>query len=999
MKKLSTANIFLYGAGSLGIEIAKNIVLAGIKSLTLMDFKNSGFMDLGNQFFINDNHVQNSTNRAIASLDSLKELNPYVKINCIDRNLEDYFTNNNEQCIEFLSKFNCVILTEINLDLAVKINEVCRLKCIHFIMTDVNGLFGWSFIDFGENFQVIDSNGEECKEGFIGNITQENEYLVIETLEKRLHNLESGDYVRLSEIEGLNELNDKIFEIKVINPTKFALLKSHVQDSQKYLRGGVYKEIKQPKILSFQSLKEQLYRPSLTISNYAKMMHPYLTHVSYLAIKQGPKSIDDFINIVQIEVNKLNEKLNDLNLNVNAAEEKFFKIFFNSAKGIFHPLNAIFGGLIAQEALKSITNKFTPIKQWFHLDYVDLYENSSQINLKNDKYDSLRYAFGGENTLNRLMVTKLFMVGCGAIGCEMIKNYAALGIACGNSGLVTITDNDLIEKSNLNRQFLFRQTDLQKPKSETAARSALKINSDVKINSLVQKVCPQTEKDIFNDKFFSQQDVCVNALDNLEARRYMDSRCVSNQKALLESGTLGAKGHVQVIVPFLTESYTSTRDPQDEDIPYCTLKSFPSNIEHCIEWSRDKFESSFTIKPNMYRNFLIENPNITQLIEKLEADENIVIDGIVKVAKILRSWCYDWNDCVKLSRNKFEKYYSNKAKNLMYCYPLDCLLSDGTPFWKLPKRPPNAIKFNPDNELHVKFIESTSRLYADLFGVKERNRNAIKNILREHEPNVPEWRPSNKKIETDESKRKDEIKKDDDKSQLTNKICADIIKSTMYKLNLSNLPDLNILHFEKDDDSNGHIDFVYGSSNLRGLMYSIEITDRLRVKKVAGKIVPAIATTTSCIAGFVAAELVKVVMDHKQIESYNNIFLNLALPFVLLSEPGKCERNKIAGETYVTLWDKWHIRGRKDLTLKQFIDVVKQKYNLTISGLMSGVKAIYIPVMPGHKKRLNETMIKLIKGDFYDPKEDDYADLNLTYVECDEINANNLCPPIRYFYF
>ena len=40
----------------------------------------------------------------------------------------------------------------------------------------------------------------------------------------------------------------------------------------------------------------------------------------------------------------------------------------------------------------------------------------------------------------------------------------------------------------------------------------------------------------------------VNALDNVEARRYVDSRCVTNLRPLLESGTMGAKGHVQVCV-------------------------------------------------------------------------------------------------------------------------------------------------------------------------------------------------------------------------------------------------------------------------------------------------------------------------------------------------------------------------------------------------------------------------------------------------------------------
>lgn len=93
------------------------------------------------------------------------------------------------------------------------------------------------------------------------------------------------------------------------------------------------------------------------------------------------------------------------------------------------------------------------------------------------------------------------------------------------------------------------------------------------------------------------------------------SRCVTNQRALLESGTMGAKGHVQVIIPHLTESYASQSDPHDEDVPYCTLKSFPATIEHCIQWARDKFESSFVQKPSLFNKFWSSMPSPMAAVE------------------------------------------------------------------------------------------------------------------------------------------------------------------------------------------------------------------------------------------------------------------------------------------------------------------------------------------------------------------------------------------------
>lgn len=51
-------------------------------------------------------------------------------------------------------------------------------------------------------------------------------------------------------------------------------------------------------------------------------------------------------------------------------------------------------------------------------------------------------------------------VGAGAIGCELLKNFAMVGLGCGPDGCITVTDMDTIEKSNLNRQFLFRPWDV-----------------------------------------------------------------------------------------------------------------------------------------------------------------------------------------------------------------------------------------------------------------------------------------------------------------------------------------------------------------------------------------------------------------------------------------------------------------------------------------------------------------------------------------------------------
>jgi len=98
--------------------------------------------------------------------------------------------------------------------------------------------------------------------------------------------------------------------------------------------------------------------------------------------------------------------------------------------------------------------------------------------------------------------------------------------------------------------------------------------------------------------------------------------------------------------------------------------------------------------------------------------------------------------------------------------------------------------------------------------------------------------------------------------------------------------------FEKDDDTNFHIDFINATSNLRARNYKIGECDRNRTKMIAGKIIPAIATTTAMVTGAVSTELFKYAQGLTDIEKFKNCFINLALPMFLFSEPDEVKKNK-----------------------------------------------------------------------------------------------------------
>ena len=157
------------------------------------------------------------------------------------------------------------------------------------------------------------------------------------------------------------------------------------------------------------------------------------------------------------------------------------------------------------------------------------------------------------------------------------------------------------------------------------------------------------------------------------------------------------------------------------------------------------------------------------------------------------------------------------------------------------------------------------------------------------------------------------------------------------------------VEFEKDDDTNYHIDFITACSNLRAENYKIEPADRHKTKFIAGKIIPAIATTTALVTGLVVLELYKVIDDKKDIEQYKNGFINLALPFFGFGEPIASPKVEYRGPdgkvTLDKIWDRFEV---DNITLQELLDHFAGK-GLSISMLSSGVSLLYASFFPPSK--------------------------------------------------
>ena len=190
---------------------------------------------------------------------------------------------------------------------------------------------------------------------------------------------------------------------------------------------------------------------NLSIADFEKMGNTIVSHVCFEAIDSfshkekrlpGAWAKEDSNAVVEFAKTIATRYGEDF----DEGWEHLVRLFSFTSTGVFNPLCAFLGGFAAQECVKAITQKFSPVFQLFYYDATEVLpafkvadnfgepfeEYVSQIGVKEMQHraDGLRICIGGD-LLQTIEQTKLFMVGAGAIGCELLKNYAMLGVGVG----------------------------------------------------------------------------------------------------------------------------------------------------------------------------------------------------------------------------------------------------------------------------------------------------------------------------------------------------------------------------------------------------------------------------------------------------------------------------------------------------------------------------------------------------------------------------------------
>ena len=691
--------------------------------------------------------------------------------------------------------------------------------------------------------------------------------------------------------------------------------------------------------------------------------------------------------------------------------ESLIAQFARTCRAKFTPVQALAGALGAQEVLKVCTGLYNPVRQFLLYDCDEVLQGSDEgageAWTDSSAAPGLSYILG-EAMSAKLARSRLFLVGAGAIGCELLKNLAAMGAGTGvgstRHGRIILTDMDTIEKSNLSRQLLFRDHDVGEFKSVAARAAVMRFSPKARVEVHTSRVGEEDDGPFDDDFWSSDCNVVLNALDNVEARLFVDSQCVAHGLGLIDAGTLGPKGNVQVVIPQLSESYGSSADPPEPDIPVCTLKNFPYEISHTIQWARDLFDGYFNRRPRQANDHVGEMAQIEDLhafgqsmIHKLGDDAAIAMaeelgEDLGPFPFIVGADSHD-PDYVSAVRKLSLDWAISQANMLFYVtmaeliqkHPLDSVDDDGMPFWSGSRRAPKPMRFIPldsedgevsaqqviINERIAQFVSSAARLRMESFLDAREDHSATVITLEEALSALQEEAML---LEKKKKKPKSIMHNLSGGGRDSAMLSLILEKLNEAKIGASFLPRLNLADFEKDDESNGHVAFITAASNLRAMAYGIPPADAMETRRVAGRIVPAMITTTALVSALSCLELVKL-LKGLPLTAHRNAFVNLALPFFAFTVPMPAEEVSGVNMKKHTIWSRLTCSGPISMTVGSFLENILLKAgctgNVEISSVSYGPFMIFANFLHSEDRELLGTPLMDAVKDAVIPEVDD----------------------------
>ncbi|KAK4471403.1 hypothetical protein MN116_004834 [Schistosoma mekongi] len=337
MRQMATTDILVIGLEGLGLEVAKNIILAGVKSMTLCDNTPLCVSGLTSHYFAGPSDI--GYPRVEICKNKLSELNNYVTVRVLSKN---------KLGTEDFKKFSVVVLNQASDDLCVEYGDIFRSLSIKFI---VAGLFG---------------KIEKSKQG------------LVTCLEETRHGFQDGDYITFSEVKGMVELiGCEPRRITVLGPDVYSI--GDTSNFTPYISGGMCTLVKMQLKIDFLPYRTAFDSPVFMTIDFVKTERPAQIHLFFKALSEykndsgflpKPWCENDSHSFVDY-VRKVSEQMKDTGASVPSIDEKLAMPFASICSGQCFPVLPVIGSFAAQEVMKACSGKFTPLQRWMYFDAIE----------------------------------------------------------------------------------------------------------------------------------------------------------------------------------------------------------------------------------------------------------------------------------------------------------------------------------------------------------------------------------------------------------------------------------------------------------------------------------------------------------------------------------------------------------------------------------------------------------------------------------------------------
>ena len=348
--------ILVVGMNNIGFEIVKNLILSNILNITIRDNTSITKEDIANMIYYGEKFINQNKTEIYNNLFYLINSNANIKIN------NDLLDEEN------IKKYNIIIFTNNDLNEIYYINDIARKYNIKIIVTEVRGIYGYIFTDYGDKYISTNKNGNIPKSGKIIKLYDnaiEIEYPCNLEINDKIYIKIDENHICRCKIIDIND-NNTIFTIKnfdkVIKKNKIKLENSNLY----------FLECKEDIEYSSVNLLESQMDPKFNNNaNEQKLLHWLTFSINKFnnKYKRNPTNSREDINKLQDYLKIIDKNLNYNNLN---------KLIENLNNTIY-PIQGFYAGIICYEILKIINNIGIPINQWLYINFQNIYDDINNI--------------------------------------------------------------------------------------------------------------------------------------------------------------------------------------------------------------------------------------------------------------------------------------------------------------------------------------------------------------------------------------------------------------------------------------------------------------------------------------------------------------------------------------------------------------------------------------------------------------------------------------------